>query len=704
MSEPSQVIESPATVPTEAAEVEAAVETVAPAADTKKPAKPRKPPKSKKGPAAELARLGETLAPLSVKNTGQLSELREGFNRLRKSIKGAKGKDGSKDSKDADSSLQDSLSAFYDKLSSKLSDNQKYQKKVQEATAALFETLQKALDEGRSHDALPAWDRIQGNIGNTSGKIHSALLKRAEEFRGPVSELRDWKAFAATQKKKELLEQMKQLAGVKMAPADLNRRINEMHREWKDIRGGNRREDDKLWKQFKKLSDAAAECCKPYLAERKKLMAANLAKREALCTKMEAALKEMTGSGEASAPPPDKAAAEPDKAEPDKAAAEPAPAEPAKVDPGKIQKLIAASEKEWKKHAPVSPAAIKDIRNRFYDSINRLRRLRSDSLKGNTQRKKELVAKAETLAAADDNDKAMDEAKKLQREWKEIGGGNRREDQKLWRAFRTACDKIFAELDAARNEKKEELKRHGEDLSAALEALEALDGLQDEALREKRGEYRDLVGRVKDISGPELRRRHKKESARVAALQRRLEQRFRALPDRRKVLLKQTVEAVAGLLQPAETALLKCKDGDAVAACLEKHKPQLEEARTKLQAPEFEKDGGCQEVLQQRLQHISEAAAPADFASLGEEAVAAIRQLCVELEIRTGADTPDKDQPLRMQLQLERLQEGLGQQDPRDDGEAAFDAELEALCTGPLSPARRKAFGKRLDGLVKRLR
>lgn len=656
LEEPEAVEKAESGAQAEAEKAEPKVESEKSEAESTAEANPVKSnkPEASKDSATELENLQKAVGGLSVKNTAQLVEFRSRFNRLQKSIKD-----------------EESLAAINESLKEKLAANRKHQEKLQEATDALFKALKKALEAGKSHDALPAWDRIQGNISNTSGKIHRELQDKAGKFRDQLRELRDWKAFAATEKKKELLERMQQLTKAEVTdglePAELSRRINNLHRGWKKL--GRANHDDKLWKQFKKSSDTATKPLKGYFAERKQLLADNLSKREELCQRLEQTLEDMT---------------------------------PEQNTPGELHKLINASEEEWKKYAPVSSANIKEIKARFYGSLNKLRRLRSDHYKEISRQKQELVDKAEALAASDDNRKAMDGAKELQRRWKTLGRGAHREDQKLWKAFRTACDKIFAEMETARAEKKEAVKRQGEELLSMAESLQALIDLDEEALRERRSEAKDLARRMSEISSPELRRKHRKRVENVNTLQRRLDKRLRALPDKKKLLLKQTVQEIADMLHPIEQKLLKCKD----AASLEEYHEPLAAIEDKLTVAPSGQGQPCHKVLLERLQQLASAAAPADIKAQATEANNSLRRLCVELEIRADMDTPEADQPMRMQMQLERLQEGLGRgaADDRSDADAAFDAELEALCTGPLSTRNRNLLQKRLDGIFKRLR
>ena len=64
--------------------------------------------------------------------------------------------------------------------------------------------------------------------------------------------------------------------------------------------------------------------------------------------------------------------------------------------------------------------------------------------------------------------KAIAEIKKLQQQWKEIGFVPRRDADAVYKAFRAACDSLFAKRDEARDA---EANAH----RAAIEALKARD-------------------------------------------------------------------------------------------------------------------------------------------------------------------------------------------------------------------------------------
>jgi hypothetical protein len=71
----------------------------------------------------------------------------------------------------------------------------------------------------------------------------------------------------------------------------------------------------------------------------------------------------------------------------------------------------------------------------------------------NVEGKKALIAEAQALAGQDDLRQAIDRAKALQREWKDLGPTPQRVDRGLWKDFRGACDAVFARVGEEREQR-----------------------------------------------------------------------------------------------------------------------------------------------------------------------------------------------------------------------------------------------------------
>ena len=304
-----------------------------------------------------------------------------------------------------------------------LEKNHQFQQQLRERLQEQLGKLSEALEAGQSREALALWDRIQGNIQQCTGKLRMAMQKEANASKGQVLELRKWRNYAATQKKQELIAEMKGLSGAGLGPRDLDKQIQLMHDQWKAL--GRSEQNEKLWREFKKLSDQAYAPCKAYFRERKQHMAQNLKIRGELCERLEQKLAEL---GE----------------------------QPIHI--LKLNQLISECNASWKQHAPVEQSKIKPLQKRYYAALKQLSSLRKEAVAKNAQRKRSLLEEAQQLAGQDDKSSAANAAKRLQSEWKKTGPADFREEKRLRESFQKACDGIFKQQREER-EKRRELAR-----------------------------------------------------------------------------------------------------------------------------------------------------------------------------------------------------------------------------------------------------
>lgn len=91
----------------------------------------------------------------------------------------------------------------------------------------------------------------------------------------------------------------------------------------------------------------------------------------------------------------------------------------------------------------------------------------------NKQAKEALLAEAEELKDQTDWKATSDKLIKLQQQWKEIGPAHQRDENRLWRKFRAACDHFFQARKSQKSEAIEEQKGNLEKKEAIIEALKS---------------------------------------------------------------------------------------------------------------------------------------------------------------------------------------------------------------------------------------
>lgn len=336
------------------------------------------------------AELTDQLAQISHKQSRELLDLRRSFERL--------GKPGT------------SCEQWRD-LQELLEKNHQYQQQLQQRLHSQLAALNEALEAGRSKEALSLWDRVQGSIQQCTGKLRQSMQKEAGACKGPLLEMRKWRNYAATEKKKELIGEMGMLPEAGLPPPELSQRIQKMHEQWKAL--GRSDQNEKLWRDFKRLSDQAYAPCREYFQERKQRMARNLKVRTELCEKLEARLKDLDGKP---------------------------------VHILKLHQLVSECNASWKDHAPVEQSKVKSLQKRYYAALKKLTNLRKEAMAENTARKQACVDRAKELAAHEDHTAAAAETRKLQTEWKRIGPAEFRDEKRFREDFAAACDTVFKSL------------------------------------------------------------------------------------------------------------------------------------------------------------------------------------------------------------------------------------------------------------------
>ncbi len=118
----------------------------------------------------------------------------------------------------------------------------------------------------------------------------------------------------------------------------------------------------------------------------------------------------------------------------------------------------------------------------------------------NLEKKRELIKIADEHKDSDDYEAVTPLMKKIQSDWKKVGHVPRKDSDKIWKEFKSACNHYFDRLHSLKNEAKKEENEHFESKTNFLEDMKKLDlsGNKEEDLttiKEKINEWKK-IGRV----------------------------------------------------------------------------------------------------------------------------------------------------------------------------------------------------------------
>jgi len=487
---------------------------------------------------------------------------------------------------------------------------QKLQQNSAELTSQLEQKLQR-LDASLEEKQIKGSSRIVKEIqsllsqlnSRESDKFHTQLSLRTKQ----LNELRDWQGFASTPRQTELCEAMERLSEQTLPPQDKAKKIKDMQMEWKSLGGAS---DDALWLRFKTASDLAYEPCKAYNSEQGVLKSNNLDKRKMLIEQLTQFVENNDWEN---------------------------------ADWKAADQINRKAREEWRAAFPVDHKANRPIQKQFNGLLDALDKHLDAERASNLALKEQVVEKATALITHEPLDQAIESAKSLQKAWQDIGITEHKKDRVLWKAFRLACDQVFARRDQARETRREEA-------DSAIQAAQALTT-----------QMKSFVADASSLSADALKSAlddFRKQNKQLPGLPRKAAEQHSALFDSLVGNIKDLIRAEQNKLRYAQWQEATRK----LAILRQRHLAQDASQDSELDS-QFKSRMAIKPEIETRMKE--------SWISLKAGALSAskilttetTRQLCIRCEIAAGLDSPEQDKELRMQLQVTRLSEGMSSGD-----------------------------------------
>ena len=271
--------------------------------------------------------------------------------------------------------------------------------------AALNDELQDLQNQWRKVGRVPldrnqhTWDQFYAALDQFS----ELRYKHDASYRNSVEK--------ALQKKQKLIKEAESLLDMEDL-AEAARRVNKLHKLWKKTGNLPQKEENELWDTFKAATDAFNDKKSENLEELRAIEQKNYELKLALIQQA-ISIKEADNS---------------------------------ENDHQKMQDLMA----EWKKIGPVPRKRSSKIWKQFKEVMDEFYNQRREHFKDvrkehkeNLKKKNEILEQLNALADHDDPARAVQEAKKLQDTFKEIGYVPIKLKNKVWKDYREVCDKIY---------------------------------------------------------------------------------------------------------------------------------------------------------------------------------------------------------------------------------------------------------------------
>jgi exonuclease VII small subunit len=268
--------------------------------------------------------------------------------------------------------------------------------------------------EGAFNKLISQWRKV----GRVPSEKNQALWNRFNAVQDTFNELRfkfDKKyresIEKALEKKKKLVKEAQALVDQDNI-AQAARKVNKLHKRWKKAGNLPQKEENEMWDLFKAATDKFNELKSDNLDVLRKQEEENLTKKHALIEKaVEAKDTDNFDTGHQT-----------------------------------MQNLMS----QWKKIGPVPRKKSSKIWKQFKGAMDVFYDRRREAFKGqrkdqkeNLARKEQILEKLAELGKHEDPALAVQEAKKLQEEFKDAGYVPIKVKNKIWKQYREACDVIY---------------------------------------------------------------------------------------------------------------------------------------------------------------------------------------------------------------------------------------------------------------------
>lgn len=483
-----------------------------------------------------------------------------------------------------------------------------------ETLKRLIEEIESKLEEGEFHAALPLEQsarELQQKLSELTTSRFKHLEHELQKVSFKINELRSWARWGDDRERENLCLQMEALLErVDDNPEETARLIRSAQQAWKKLE--TTKHAQRLWERFNRACNEAYKPCKAYFEEKSQERSANFSERQKLCEELEALAQET------------------DWENPDW-----------KV----VYHTIRDIEKTWQKIGTTNRKARKQVKRRFDKAMQVLEAHLVEEQQRNYRQREQLVEKVKTVQAIENLQKAIVSVKELQAQWKITVPSSRREENQLWKTFRSACDVVFDRRKEQRDETKKEQQTYLNQKIALCEQVEALAQSEGSTLKSAPAQVKKWQADWRGL-GSVPKRSAETIDKRFATACKQVLKQYQAF------LIAEQRQQIDLLGQKAQLCvILEQIMGDDAEALVTNTREQWANLPilldSKLESAINQRfDQACRIALGEPLQKV--------------EAVIKTRELlCIRLEIATGIESPPDAVEARLAYQVSRLSEAM---------------------------------------------
>ncbi|MCJ8312873.1 MAG: DUF349 domain-containing protein [Saccharospirillaceae bacterium] len=437
-------------------------------------------------------------------------------------------------------------------------------------------------------------------------KAPNMLNKKLEEFNEKLAKLQDWHEYATEPKKLELIIKMEKLINCGINPELLANKVKDLQSQWKQLSQGSSNKHQGLWEQFNEHAQKAYEPCKSFFDELGQLRQTNLEQRKKMVSELQSYIENINWLT---------------------------------ADFKQVIILLRTAKEQWQTFSPVERSASQSVQHDFNTCIKMIQKQLDSEFADNQEIKESLISKAQAALLIEHARDSVEEIKKLQQQWKNVGLVERKTEQKLWESFRKHCDAVFEKRNIQSKEFKQQINdnlKTANDICTKLEDLIKTQPLDLTAAEELQEQFKQ-VGMLPKQSIEVTQNRFKTANELIITVH----HDSRIAKQEEKWI---NLESLAKQVEACEEAWLNESTYEHLLDQLKLDNQSIKTLPFDIIAFESRLD----RVLENHITEI-------------DHCESTLNEICVRTEILANIDSPETQQALRMHLQVERLKNDFGQ-------------------------------------------
>ena len=299
------------------------------------------------------------------------------------------------------------------------------QKSLFSQTQKKLSDLKRLLATGKYNASFGLFKGIEKNFVQLSSSQQHRLERDFERVGKQIADLSDLEHYIATPRKQQLLDEINEIVTCPLDnPNEQASKVKQFRQTWNILGHADDDLDKSLNEAFNLACEQAFAPCRLFFSEQEKLREQHLAIRSVLIEQAKVLSSSIDSIEE--------------------------------LDFKSLDTQLNKLSQSWSEAGEVDRNKYKHLQQQFTISIQPVKAAISNFHQQNNELKNSLIEKVNTELENEDIYQAIENAKQLQSQWRNIGFAGPRQDNKLWQNFRKANAQLFKKRDLVKADEKEQ--------------------------------------------------------------------------------------------------------------------------------------------------------------------------------------------------------------------------------------------------------